>query len=262
MRSEISYQPPLSQDTGAVLNISCYRFVPLDDLPTLQKKLRDKALSMGILGTILIAEEGINLFLAHQAPVLRDFMAWLSQDMRFAELSPKESWSITPPFGKLKVRIKKEIIRMNHPAIRPANGRAPSLPAKTLHRWLHQGADDTGRPVVLLDTRNAFEVDHGTFQKAVDWRLHSFGEFPEALRKHHLALQDKTVVSFCTGGIRCEKAAILMKTMGIKHVYQLEGGLLKYFEEVGGAHFDGACFVFDERVALAPNLLPRNTTRD
>ena len=124
------------------------------------------------------------------------------------------------------------------------------MTAHTLRRWLDQGHDDTGRPVVTLDTRNAFEVDHGTFERAIDWRIDKFTEFPQALLDHQAELKDKTVVSFCTGGIRCEKAAIFMREAGLPHVWQLEGGILKYFEEVGSAHYTGGCFVFDERRAL------------
>jgi UPF0176 protein len=143
---------------------------------------------------------------------------------------------------------------MDHPTIRPAEGRAPAVAPATVKRWLDQGHDDLGRPVVTLDTRNDYEVDAGTFNGAIDWRLTKFTEFPQALRDHKAELVDKTVVSFCTGGIRCEKAAILMHGMGLEHVYQIEGGILKYFEEVGGAHYTGGCFVFDERREVDAHL--------
>ena len=123
-----------------------------------------------------------------------------------------------------------------------------------MKRWLDQGHDDDGRPVVTLDTRNDFEVDQGTFRGALDWRISKFTEFPQALLAHRDELAGKTVVSFCTGGIRCEKAAIFMREAGLPHVWQLEGGILQYFEETGGAHFDGSCFVFDERRALDADL--------
>jgi UPF0176 protein len=155
------------------------------------------------------------------------------------------------------VKLKREIIRMDHPAIQPAAGRAPGVDAPTLKRWLDQGHDDEGREIALLDTRNAFEVDEGSFDGAIDWRIAKFTEFPPALKAHRADLAGKTVVSFCTGGIRCEKAAILMREEGIEHVLQLEGGILKYFEEVGGAHYHGDCFVFDGRRALAPDLSAR-----
>ena len=237
-----------------VLNISCYKFVPLPDAATLRDVLHERAVAAQLKGTILLAEEGINFFLAGPADAVRGFVAQLRTDARFADLEPKESWSATVPFRKMLVKVKREIIRMNHPTIRPAEGRAPAVAPATVRRWLEQGHDDEGRPVVTLDTRNAFEVDHGTFEGAVDWRIHKFTEFPDALRAHKAELQGKTVVSFCTGGIRCEKAAILMREEGLAHVYQLEGGILKYFEETDGAHYHGGCFVFDERRTLAADL--------
>jgi UPF0176 protein len=119
---------------------------------------------------------------------------------------------------------------------------------------LDQGHDDEGRPVVTLDTRNQFEVDAGTFNNTINWGITKFTEFPDALQAHKADLQDKTVISFCTGGIRCEKAAIYMRNAGLPHVYQLEGGILKYFEEVGNDHYEGGCFVFDERRAVGADL--------
>lgn len=237
-----------------VLNISSYKFVPLPDAAALREVFRERAQALQLKGTILLAEEGINLFLAGPAGAVRDFVAQLKTDARFADMAPKESWSDAQPFKKMLVKVKGEIIRMNHPAIRPAEGRAPAVAPATLKRWLDQGHDDDGRTVVTLDTRNDFEVDAGTFNGAIDWRITKFTEFPQAAREHLAELQDKTVVSFCTGGIRCEKAAILMREIGLAHVYQLEGGILKYFEEVGGAHYAGGCFVFDERRALGADL--------
>ncbi|WP_087746001.1 MULTISPECIES: sulfurtransferase [unclassified Acidovorax] len=237
-----------------VLNISCYQFVPLPDAAALRELLHERAMAAALKGTILLAHEGINMFLAGPAAAVRGFVNALRADPRFADLEPKESWSDTVPFRKMLVKVKREIIRMDHPAIQPSAGRAPAVTPATLRRWLTQGHDDAGRPVVTLDTRNAFEVDEGTFDHAIDWRIDKFTEFPPALRAHKAELADKTVVSFCTGGIRCEKAAILMREEGLTHVYQLEGGILKYFEETDGAHYHGGCFVFDERRTLAADL--------
>jgi UPF0176 protein len=239
---------------NTILNISAYKFVPLPDAPALRDTLHAWALALELKGTILLAVEGINLFLAGPASAVRGFVAQLHQDPRFADIAPKESWSASQPFKKMLVKVKNEIIRMDHPAIQPAAGRAPAVDASTVRRWLDQGVDDTGRPVVTLDTRNAFEVDHGTFVGAVDWRIDKFSEFPTALLAHQAELEGKTVVSFCTGGIRCEKAAILMREVGLEHVYQLEGGILKYFEETDGKHYQGSCFVFDERRTLEADL--------
>ncbi len=239
-----------------VLNISAYRFVELPDAIAWRDRIHESALAAGLKGTVLLATEGINLFLAGPADAVRGFVAWLREEPRFAPLEPKESWSDTVPFGKLRVKVKREIIRMNHPTIRPQDGRAPAVDAATLARWLDAGHDDDGRPVVTLDTRNAFEVDHGGFAGALDWRLAKFSDFPAAALAHREQMQGRTVVSYCTGGIRCEKAAIFLREAGIERVLQLEGGILKYFEQAGGRHFEGACFVFDERDRLDPALRP------
>jgi UPF0176 protein len=237
-----------------ILNISCYKFVALPDAQDLRQPCLDNALARQLKGTILIAEEGINFFLAGSANDVHGFVDWLRSDARFADLAPKESWSNTQPFRKMLVKVKNEIIRMNHPSIRPAEGRAPAVTPETAKRWLDQGHDDEGRPVVTLDTRNQFEVDAGTFKNTINWGITKFTEFPDAVQAHLDELQDKTVISFCTGGIRCEKAAIYMRNAGLPHVYQLEGGILKYFEEVGNDHYDGGCFVFDERRAVGADL--------
>ena len=239
---------------NTTLNISAYKFVALPDAAELRITLLERALDLQLKGTILLAEEGINLFLAGPAEAVRGFVTQLQADVRFCDVAPKESWSVQQPFKKMLVKIKNEIIRMDHPTIVPAAGRAPAVSAATVKRWLDQGHDDSGRPVVTLDTRNDFEVDHGTFEGAIDWRISKFTEFPQALRDHQAELQDKTVVSFCTGGIRCEKAAILMREAGLDHVFQLEGGILKYFEETDGSHYQGSCFVFDERRTVSTDL--------
>jgi UPF0176 protein len=241
---------------NSVLNIAAYRFVAIANPPAMREALLAQARALTLKGTVLLAEEGINLFLAGEEGNVRRFVARLCADERFAGIEFKESRSASQPFRKLLVKVKREIIRMDRPAIRPAEGRAPAVDAHTAARWLAQGRDDAGRPVVTLDTRNAFEVDQGTFEGAIDWRLNKFSEFPAAFDAHRHELEGKTVVSFCTGGIRCEKAAIYMRESGLANVWQLEGGILKYFEETAGAHFRGQCFVFDEREALDPQLQP------
>jgi UPF0176 protein len=254
--------PPKISSVNTILNISAYKFVPLPDAAALRELLLARAMELALKGTILLAEEGINLFLAGPADAVRGFITQLHADGRFADIAPKESWSQASPFKKMLVKVKREIIRMDHPTIRPANGRAPAVSAATLKRWLMAGVDDVGRPVVTLDTRNDFEVDCGTFEGAIDWRISKFTEFPQALTEHKADLAGKTVVSFCTGGIRCEKAAILMHEAGLENVFQLEGGILKYFEETDGAHYRGGCFVFDERRALGTDLEIRPVNHD
>ncbi len=240
----------------SVVNISCYKFVTLSDREALKADLATRCQALRLKGTILLAPEGINVFLAGTREAIDAIVAILRADPRFADLAPKESLSAEPPFNRMRVRLKQEIITMKYPLIRPEAGRAPAVAAATLKQWLDRGTDDAGRPVVMLDTRNDYEVAAGTFEHAVDYRIGVFSEFPSRLAEHQADYADKTVVSFCTGGIRCEKAAIHMKALGIEHVYQLEGGILKYFEEVGGAHYRGDCFVFDAREAVSEDLQP------
>ncbi len=241
------------------LNISTYRFVELDDLPVLRGRLEASADAAGLKGTILLAREGINLFMAGAEAALRH---WVDTALRgeppFAALPTKDSFSDTMPFRRLKVKIKNELIRMNHPTIQPQQGRAASVAPATLARWLAQGRDDAGREVAMLDTRNAFEVDAGTFEGTHDWRIDKFSDFPAAFDAHRAELEDKTVVSFCTGGIRCEKAALYMRERGLPEVLQLEGGILGYFEATQGAApgWRGDCFVFDERRTVSADLAP------
>jgi UPF0176 protein len=237
-----------------VLNISGYQFTPVADPPALRDVLHAAAEAGALRGTVLLAHEGVNLFLAGAEAAIDGFLAVLRDQPGLAGFEAKRSWSHEPPFRRLRVKVKREIIRMNQPAIAPQDGRAPALDARTLRRWLDQGHDDAGRPVVTLDTRNAFEVDRGSFEGAIDWRLAKFSDFPAALQARRGELEGRTVVSFCTGGIRCEKAALYMREAGLDHVWQLEGGILRYFEEAGGAHFRGDCFVFDERIALDASL--------
>jgi UPF0176 protein len=239
-----------------VLNISAYLFVPLDDTDALCEQIKAQALTRQLLGTVLLAAEGINLFLAGAPESIHGMVDWLRMNPSLQTLEPKESWSDSVPFRKLLVKVKNEIIRMNHPTIRPQAGRAPAVDAATLARWLDAGVDDNGRPVVMLDTRNAFEVDHGHFEGMLDWRIEKFSDFPAAMLAHREELQGKTVVSYCTGGIRCEKAAIYMAEAGVDNVLQLDGGILKYFELQGNKHFIGNCFVFDERREVDSRLRP------
>ena len=239
-----------------ILNVSAYRFVALPDPHAWRALIHARAQAAGLRGTVLLAPEGLNLVLAGAPPDLRGFVAWLREQAPFGDLETKESVSAALPFRRLKVKVKREIIRMDHPTIRPQQRRAPLLGAATLARWLDDGRDDAGREVVTLDTRNAFEVDAGRFAGAIDWRLARFSDFPAAALAQRAALQGKAVVSYCTGGIRCEKAALFLQETGLADVWQLDGGLLKYFELTGGRHFEGRCFVFDERSLLDTALQP------
>lgn len=240
-----------------IINIAAYKFVGLADLEQRKAEVMSQAQALALKGTVLLTPEGINLFLAGARPAIDSFLTWLRTDPAFADLEVKYSASEGVPFKKLLVKIKKEIIRMNHPTIRPEAGRAPAVDAHTAARWISEGKDDAGRPIVLLDTRNDFEVQAGTFIGAINWGLSKFTEFPQAVLEHKDEFAGKTVISFCTGGIRCEKAAIFMGDVGVENVYQLDGGILKYFEETGGVGYEGNCFVFDERRSLDATLSPQ-----
>ncbi|MFL9914926.1 sulfurtransferase [Paraburkholderia fungorum] len=249
----------------SIVNLAAYHFATIEDTAAWRPLVTERCNALGLRGTVLLAPEGINLFVAGTREAADAFIDYIRHDAlfegKFANLQFKESLSEKQPFTRMLVKLKREIITMKKPAIRPELGRAPFVDAPTLKSWLDRGHDDEGRPVVMLDTRNAFEVDVGTFEAALDYRITKFSEFPEVIEQNRADLEGKTVVSFCTGGIRCEKAAIHMKEVGIENVYQLEGGILKYFEEVGGAHYHGDCFVFDYRTALNPQLEPTATVQ-
>ncbi|EGK70020.1 hypothetical protein METUNv1_03988 [Methyloversatilis universalis FAM5] len=231
-------------------NTAAYRFVKLDDREALRPRIQELAQSRGLLGTVLLASEGINLFLAGLEADLRGFFDALAEDPRFAGMDVKWSHSDSLPFKRLRVRLKKEIVTVGQPDFDLNDTPAPYLPAAELKRWY-----DEGRKFVIIDTRNRWEIEKGSFDNALDPGVDSFGQFPAALEQY-AELKDTPIVTFCTGGIRCEKAAPIMKKAGFNQVWQLEGGILRYFEEVGGAHWHGDCVVFDDRGALKPDLSP------
>ena len=233
-----------------IANIAAYKFTPLDDRENLREHLLQRCIELELKGTILLAPEGINLFLAGSKDSIDALLATVHADVRFANIEPKWSCSDFVPFKRLRVKLKKEIVTFRTRGIDPVAAPAPLISAETLKRWY-----DEGRDFVILDTRNDWEYSAGSFDNAINPKLNNFCEFPqvgEALAE----LKEKTIVTFCTGGIRCEKAAPLMQQQGFRDVYQLEGGILKYFEECGGAHWHGNCVVFDERGALDPELKP------
>lgn len=244
-----------------IVNIAAYKFVAIPSPAEWQPHVKTKCDELALRGTVLLATEGINLTVAGVRQSIDTFLHFLRNDEvflgRFSDLEVKESLSAHQPFRKMIVRLPKEIITMKKPMIQPEGKRAPAIEPLKLKRWLDQGCDDDGREIVLLDTRNDYEVKVGTFKNALDLNIEVFSEFPDAVREtieSDASAPEKTFVSFCTGGIRCEKAALYMQEVGFRNVFQLDGGILKYFEEVGGAHWNGECFVFDERVAVDPKL--------
>lgn len=239
-----------------VLNLAAYRFVAIDDVDALVNLLRQRLGDAGLRGSVLVAPEGVNLFLAGDAQALRGFVDWFCADPRFHGMVLKWSESAAVPFRKLLVKGKRQIITFRTKDLDPIGARAPAVDPTTLARWIESGVDDGGRPIALVDTRNQQEVEFGSFENAITLPIDKFTDLPEALEAHRDALHGKTIVSFCTGGIRCEKAALWMQQSGYENVVQLDGGILGYFEQVGGYGYRERCFVFDERVALDPALRP------
>ncbi len=238
----------------AFLNLAAYKFLNWDALAERRDQIEASGVELGVRGTVLLAPEGINLFVSAPTAAANAWLQALCADPLLADLEVKRSHSAQCEFGRWRVRVKKEIIALGQPHIRPQDRRAERVDAKTLARWLHAKHDDDGRPLKLLDTRNAFEVATGSFNAAIDLKINSFREFPTAIQALASEFAGARVVSFCTGGIRCEKAALLMQAVGIEHVVQLDGGVLRYFEEVGDEHWRGELFVFDQRIGVDTRL--------
>lgn len=232
-----------------ILNAAAYKFAELRDLPELRERLKGECVARALKGTILLSPEGINLFIAGERTAVESLVSTIRAIPGLETLEAKLSESDEQPFNRMLVKLKNEIIAFGVEGINPARHTSPRLPAKELKRWL-----DEGRPVTLLDTRNTYEVKLGTFAGAVTLPIRHFRKFPAAVDGLPEELKQAPVVSFCTGGIRCEKAAPYLERAGFREVYQLEGGILKYFEECGGAHWEGECFVFDKRVGVDPAL--------
>lgn len=231
--------------TTTYVNSSGYKFVPLESLAARKAAWLPVCKQLGLKGSILLSDEGVNMFLAGTRESIDAFLETVRSEPEFADFQVKESLSDHQPFSRMLIRLKKEIISMGVPSIEPRVKTSPKLTAKELKQWL-----DEGRDVTLLDVRNDYEVDLGTFENAVPIGVDHFRKFPDAVKQLPDDLKSKPVVMFCTGGIRCEKAGPLMEREGFENIFQLDGGILKYFEECGGQHYDGDCFVFDKRVAV------------
>ena len=236
------------------INFSAYKFTPLEDLPELKERLLAVTKSRGLRGTILLSPEGINFFVAGPRKEMDELLVELHSVPGLESLQPKESVSEEQPFNRMLVKIKKEIIAFGVEGIDPARRPSAKLSARVLKQWL-----DEGRPLTMLDTRNDYEVHMGTFRGAIPAGIDNFRDFPAAVAKLPSEMKEQPLVMFCTGGIRCEKAGPFMEQAGFKNVFQLDGGILKYFEECGGAHYDGECFVFDRRVGVDPQLQETNS---
>lgn len=227
-----------------------YRFVALPDYVALRDKLLSVMESFQIKGSLLLASEGINGTVAGSRESIDALIAWLQQDERFAQLDCKFSAAHELPFYRTKVKLKKEIVTMGVEGIDPRSVVGTYVKPKD---WNALIADPD---VVLVDTRNNYEVELGSFEGAINPNTESFREFPDYVRAHLDPARHKKVAMFCTGGIRCEKSTAYLKSQGFEEVYHLEGGILKYLEEVSPAEskWRGDCFVFDNRVAVDHSL--------
>jgi len=227
-----------------------YQFTWLDDPAAVREALAAACHAADICGTLLIAREGINGTIAGPPDALEAVLGHIRALPGCADLDVKYSTAATPPFHRMKVRLKREIVTMGEPDLAAAPGTYVA-PAD----W-NALIDDPD--TVVIDTRNAYEVAIGSFPGAIEPRTTAFSDFPAWARAHRHELAGKRVAMFCTGGIRCEKATALLKSEGIADVFHLKGGILKYLEEVPEAEsrWQGECFVFDERVAVGPGLAP------
>ncbi len=227
-----------------------YRFLPLEDLPTLQKRVRDVCVYHGIVGTILLAPEGINGTIAGENGKLADTLDFLDAQFGIRSGELKFSASEDKPFLRLKIRLKKEIITMRAPEANPSKRAGTYVAPKD---WNALIADPD---VVLLDTRNAYETAVGTFAGARDPNIATFTEFKDYVSRELDPARHRKIAMFCTGGIRCEKASAYMLAHGFGEVYHLKGGILKYLEEVApeDSQWQGDCYVFDRRVAIGHGL--------
>ena len=233
-----------------VIVAALYKFVALEDFHQLREPLLDRCIAAGTRGTLLLAREGINGTIAGSREALDEVLAYLRSDPRLADLEHKESVDDHMPFYRMKVKVKKEIVTMGVPGIDPNQRVGTYVRPRDWNELVNDPE------VLLIDTRNDYEYGIGTFRGALDPRTTSFREFPAYVRATLDPRRHKKIAMFCTGGIRCEKASAFMLKEGFEEVYHLQGGILKYLEEVPeqDSTWEGECFVFDNRVAVNHRL--------
>lgn len=243
----------MADQPASYLVAALYKFVELPHFKDLQAPIQAVCVENNVKGTILLAKEGINGTIAGPETGLRKVLAFLNARPEFTELVHKESWADKPPFPRMKVRLKKEIVTMG------VEGIDPNAVVGTYVKPKDWNALISDPDVIVVDTRNDYEVAIGTFEGAVDPKTTSFREFPGWAEAHEDELRKRRKVAmFCTGGIRCEKSTAFMKSQGYDEVYHLEGGILKYLEEMpeNKSLWRGECFVFDDRVSVGHGLKP------
>ena len=233
-----------------IANITGYKFTPIEDELHLKETILRRSIDLNLKGTVLISSKGLNFSVSGTKNNIDKFIVFIHSDSRFADVDVKITYNEYQPFRKMLVRIKKEIISMGIEEINPNLFTGQKISPKELNDKL-----DNNEEIVLLDTRNEYEVRLGTFKNALDLNLDSFRDFPEEIEKLRQDLNGREIVMFCTGGIRCEKASALMLKNGFQNIKQIEGGIINYFKETGGKHWNGDCFVFDDRVALNKDLV-------
>lgn len=245
--------PRIKMTKNAPLVVAAvYKFVKLPDCEALRAPLQAQCDALGITGTLLLAGEGINGTIAGSRSAIDNILACLRNDPRLADLQHKESAADQPPFYRMKVKLKKEIVTMGVPGIDPTELVGDYVKPEDWNALI------SDPDVLLVDTRNDYEVEVGTFRGAVDPRITTFREFPEYVKNNFDPEKQPRVAMFCTGGIRCEKASAYMLQQGFPEVYHLQGGILKYLENVPAEQslWEGECFVFDQRVAVGQGLAP------
>ena len=227
-----------------------YKFVALEDFEALQPPLLAKCQSEGVMGTLLLAREGINGTIAGPENCVRNVLAYIREDTRMSDLVHKEAWAEKLPFLRMKVRLKKEIVTMGVEDIDPVHFVGTYVEPED---WNELISDPN---IIVVDTRNDYEVEIGTFKGSIDPQTSSFREFPEWAKNSDLLEGKKKIAMFCTGGIRCEKSTAYMRQLGVEDVFHLKGGILKYLETMpkDESLWEGECFVFDERVSVGHGL--------
>lgn len=236
--------------TGGIVVAALYKFVALDDFEDLREPLRKAMLEHDVKGTLLLAREGINGTVSGTREGIDALLGWLGRDPRLADVDHKESYCDEHPFYRTKVKLKREIVTMGVPEVDPNATVGTYVDPE---EWNAVIADPE---VLVIDTRNDYEVSIGTFEGAVDPQTKSFREFPDYVKAHYDPAKHKKVAMFCTGGIRCEKASSFMLHEGFEEVFHLKGGILNYLEKVpeGESMWRGDCFVFDNRVTVRHDL--------
>lgn len=243
----------LSKVEPQIVIAAFYKFVPLPDATEMHEPLRTFCQAHNLRGSILLAAEGINGTVAGERADVDALLARLRADARLADLEHKESYASFRPFRQMKVRLKAEIVTIKSDEADPTREVGQYVPPESWNDLIRR--DD----VILIDTRNDFEYDYGTFEGAINPNTESFGDFPDYVQQNLDPAAHKKVAMFCTGGIRCEKASSYLLSQGFEEVYHLQGGILKYLEQVPRDEtlWQGECFVFDEREALDHDLQPR-----